>query len=108
MAEVARAKRAPTAGLIVAAFLILDCLWRLFTRGGPWPVPPWHYISMLFDLILLGSVVAALMTRPAPAANAPLYVRNGGLLLGGGIVAGIILIGLRLTSDHAWWTGHWR
>jgi hypothetical protein len=85
--------------------MIVDCLWRLFARGGPWPVTPWQYVSMGIDVLLLVGLVALWRRYSAPTPDAPPYVRWSGSLFGLGAAAGVIMLLLRFTSDHAWWTG---
>jgi hypothetical protein len=45
---------------------------------------------------------------PAPTPDAPPYVRWACSIFGLGVAAGIIMLLVRFTSDHAWWTGHLR
>ncbi len=58
MAEAARRARAPITLPVIACLLIVDCLWRVLTPGGPWPVAPWNYVSMGVDILLLIGRVA--------------------------------------------------
>ena len=60
------------------------------------------------DLLLLIGLVALWRSYPAPTPDAPPHVRWGGWLFGLGVAAGIIMLLLRFTSEHAWWTGHLR
>ena len=108
MADSASGAKAPITLPAIACLLIVDCVWRLVTPGGPWPVSPWHYLSMGVDLLLIVGLVALWRSYPAPTPDAPPYVRWGGWLFGLGFAAGIIMLLLRFTSDHAWWTGHLR
>jgi hypothetical protein len=108
MAESAGATRASITLPAIACLLIADCVWRLVTPGGPWPVSPWRYLSMGVDLLLLAGLIALWRSYPAPTPDAPPHVRWGGSLFGLGIAAGVIVLLLRFTSDHAWWTGHLR
>ena len=87
MAETAGAAKAPITLPAIACLLIADCVWRLVTPGGPWPVSPWHYLSMGVDLPLLVGLVALWRTYPAPTPNAPSDVRWGGWLFGLGAAA---------------------
>jgi hypothetical protein len=86
---------------VIACLLIVDCLWRLVTPGGPWPVTPWNYVSMGVDLLFLIGLVALWRNYPAPTPDAPPHVRWGGWLFGLRVTAGIIMLLLRFTSDHA-------
>jgi hypothetical protein len=64
MAEAALGARAPITLPVIACLLIVDCLWRLLTPGGPWPVTPWNYVSMAVDLLLLIGLVALWRNYP--------------------------------------------
>jgi hypothetical protein len=108
MAESAGGAKAPITLPVIACLLIVDCLWRLVTPGGPWPVTPWHYVSMGVDLLLLIGLITLWRSYPAPTPDAPPYVRWGGSIFGLGVAAGIIMLLVRFTRDHAWWTGHLR
>jgi hypothetical protein len=108
MADAADRAKAPITLPVIACLLIADCVWRLVTPGGPWPVSPWHYVNMGVDLLLLVALIALWRSYPAPTTDAPAYVRWGGWLFGLGVAAAIVMLLLRFTSDHAWWTGHLR
>ena len=106
MAAQARAGRTNTVILFLSAYLILRLLWRLFTPGGSWAMPPWHLIEMVIDAMLLACVF---FLRPqAVAAIAPDDPGRGWKhgLIWGGIVAGIGAIAIRFTGNVGWWTGH--
>jgi hypothetical protein len=60
------------------------------------------------DLLLLIGLIALWRSYPAPTPDAPPYVRWGGSIFGLGVAAGIVMLLLRFTGDHAWWTGHLR
>jgi hypothetical protein len=94
--------------LAVAGYLVLRCLWRLFVPGGGWPVPPWHYLSMASDILLL-VVLIVLRSRLAPVlADDPSRRRLADIAAWGGSIAGFLLLAIRFTSEAAWWTGHFR
>ena len=106
VAESAGGAKAPITSRVIACLLIVNCLWRLVAPGGPWPVTPWNYVSMGVDLLLLIGLVALWRSYPAPTPDAPPHVRWGSWLFGLGVAAGIIMLLLRFTSEHACWTGH--
>jgi hypothetical protein len=70
MAESAGGAKAPITLPVIACLLIADCLWRLVTPGGPWPVTPWNYVSMGVDLLLLIGLVALWRSYPAHSRSA--------------------------------------
>ena len=108
VAESAGGAKAPITSRVIACLLIVNCLWRLVAPGGPWPVTPWNYVSMGVDLLLLIGLVALWRSYPAPTPDAPPHVRWGSWLFGLEVAAGIIMLLLRFTTEHAWWTGHLR
>ena len=108
MAEAYVGAKAPIAFPLIVCLLIADCLWRLVTPAGPSPVSPWHYVNMSVDLLLVLGLVSLWRSYPAPATGAPPLVRCGGRLFGLGFAAGVVMLLLRFTSEHAWWTGHLR
>ncbi len=106
MSELASPGKTWPVFLLLCAYLILQCLWRLFTPGGSWPMPPWHYVSMASD-VLIWAVMIGLKSQITPQiAGDRSRARLGNILFGAAFVSGIIMIALRLTSDSAWWTGH--
>ena len=106
MANIARQSRMSGLFAFISVYLILECLWRLFTRGGPWPVRPWPYISMGFDLLMLVALIV-LWRSLSPrglAATSPVAWQTWLFRLA--TTAGVVLLLLRFTSEHAFWTGH--
>ncbi len=93
---------------LLAAFLTLQFLWNLLVPGGAWPLSPVHYMNMAFDL---GMLIGLIGVRSRLAAA---YADNSGrlnmmyLLFVVGVIAGVGLLGIRFTSDAAWYTGHLR
>jgi len=94
--------------IFVSIYLAIRFLWGVFVPGGEYPMPPWHYVSMGVDLVLL---ICVLMLRsrlfPELGANDP-RTTWANVLFGVGLVSGIGLLAIRFTSNAAWWTGHLR
>lgn len=106
MATQAKPGRTNTIVLFLSAYLILRLLWRIFTLGGSWSLPPWHIIEISIDVLLVFCVI---FMRPlAVAAIAPDDPRRTwkNALIWGGIVAGVAALGIRFTGNVGWWTGH--
>ena len=91
---------------IVSGFLILRCLWRVFTPGTEYSLPPWPLVSVIFDIVLMIALFVLKPMVPAAAAGSPAYVRHATTLFVGGIAATAIMVLIRLSSDRGWWTGH--
>ena len=91
-----------TVFLLIAVYLIVRFLWRAVIPGGGWPVPPWHYVSMGIDVVLVGCLIA-LRSRQSDGES-----RGGAAtpLFWLGVVAGVGSLLIRFTGEAAWWTGH--
>jgi hypothetical protein len=94
--------------VLVCVYIVLQFLWRAFTRAGEWPLPPYHYLSMALDLAL---IVVAVMLFSALGKRQP---EGGGqraarvILFVPALLAGIGMFVIRFSSDVGWWTGHIR
>jgi hypothetical protein len=72
--------------------------------AGPYPPSPVHLLMFGLDVVI--TLILAVLVR-AERQAAPSGLRSGALILGPlGVLAGLLQIGVRLTSDHAWHTGH--
>jgi hypothetical protein len=92
----------------VSIYLFLRFLWAVVVPGGEWPLPPWHYISMGIDVVLLACI---LLMRPRlfpEKGHDDPRATTANVLFGLGLIAGLGLLLIRFTSDAAWWTGHLR
>ncbi|HEY8567194.1 MAG TPA: hypothetical protein VIL65_16975 [Beijerinckiaceae bacterium] len=92
--------------IFVSLMLIAQCLWRILTPGGEWPLPPVHYMQMTFDAGMLVCLVAAVAWPRQTSGDTPARSDGVTILLLCGIAAGIILLLIRFTNKAAWWTGH--
>jgi hypothetical protein len=106
MGEQDSRSRAAIAFAIVSGFLILRCLWRVFTPGTEYSLPPWPLVSVIFDIVLMIALFVLKPMVPAAAAGSPAHVRHATTLFVGGIAATAIMVLIRLSSDRGWWTGH--
>jgi hypothetical protein len=98
----------------ISIYVILRFLSAVFLRGGSWPLPPWHYVAMITDvvllvmLIVLNSNVNAAFTLEDRSNPANSRRTLQGFLFWFGVIAAVGLLLIRFTSDAAWWTGHLR
>ena len=92
----------------VSIYLFLRFLWAVAVPGGEYPMPPWHYVDMGVDLLLLGCVVVLRSQIFAAAPHDDPRRSTGNILFGLGLVAGVGLLLIRFTSNAAWWTVHLR
>ena len=91
-----------TVFLLIALYLIVRFLWRAIIPGGGWPLPPWHYISMGIDVVLVGCLVV-LRSRQSDLESSD---RASTPLFWLGLIAGVGSLLIRFTGEGAWWTGH--
>jgi hypothetical protein len=91
--------------LAISIYLMIRFLWRIVFEGGSWPLPPWHYVSMLIDI---GLMIALIALRPGESSLEESRRGTASLMFWFGILAGAGSLLIRFTSDAAWWTGHLR
>lgn len=91
--------------VLMSGYLIGIFLWRVLMRGGEWPLSPSHYLSMGLTLGLVigvygigGKVMQAERGTNRETMATALYWL--------GLIAGVLTLLIRFTSDAAWWTGH--
>jgi hypothetical protein len=79
--------------ILVPCLLIAQFSWNLFATAHEYPSRTEQVMTMTFDFLLIVGLFAYRHAMPQP-------------LFWIALVAGIGLFGLRLLSDHGWWTGH--
>ena len=93
---------------VIAGYMMLLLLWRVFV--------PAHEYSMrtaqLLDVAVNVGLIVGLVGMHRSLANdfEPDDSRwpSARFFYWGGLIAGICMLLIRLTSDAAWWTGHLR
>lgn len=106
MAEQGSQSRAAIALAVVSGFLIVRCLWRVFIPGTEYALPPWPLVSVIFDILVMIVLFILKPMVPAATADSPALVRHATALFIGGIIATVIMVLIRVSSDRGWWTGH--
>lgn len=94
--------------LLVCVGVIGQLLWRVLTRAGEWPLPPYHYISMGFDLLLIIAAVGLFASLARTLPDADPKRRLLPFLLVPTLISGTAMFVIRFSSDVGWWTGHLR
>ena len=94
--------------LACSGLLILTCLWRVFIPANEYGSTTSVWLGIVVDgLLILGLVgLYRQLSGLMPAGDS----RRGtmALLFWPGLIAGVVIFAIRLTSDHGWWTGHLR
>ncbi len=98
--------KAPTALAVISAYIILRCLWKVFIPATGYSMPPWPVLTLIFDILLLVPLFVLKPQVPAAGPGSPFQVRYATPLFIGGIVATVILVLIRFSSEAGWWTGH--
>ncbi len=89
---------------LMAAVLVWGAASALTVPAGEFPPAPYHLVIMGLDvaMTLILAVLLAAERHADPSAR-----KLGAMVLGSlGVVAGLVQVAIRFTSDHAWWTGH--
>ncbi|MGL4319415.1 MAG: hypothetical protein ACRC6I_18375 [Paracoccaceae bacterium] len=91
--------------LFMSVFLIASAVLALISPAGEFPPAFYQMFTMGLDAVmtlLLCILVLSLGSSP------PGGLRTAARIIGPiGIVAGLVKVGIRFTSDHAWWTGNY-
>ncbi len=90
----------------LATVIVARFLWRVLTSGGSFPLPPFHYYSMVIDLLMLGALMFAKRHVSRWVGYGSPEASKANLAFVPGLIAGVGLLLIRFTSHHAWWTGH--
>jgi hypothetical protein len=105
MAEIRNAKQNMIVALVMAVVLTGGAVIALMSHAGEYPPSPYHLFLMGLDgvmTIVLAILLATLGSSP-PGGLRTLTTIIGPI----GVVAGLVKVGIRFTSDHAWWTGNY-
>ena len=78
---------------LLCAYLVLTLLWRLFVPAHEYP----SRLAMILDMVVDGAAILGLLGLRAKGPNALFWI---------GLIAGLGLFAIRLTSNASWWTGH--
>src|SRR5436309_940615 len=82
-----------TIAIVLAIYLIGQFLWNVFVPAHEYAMRADQVMSVGLNLLAVVGMFGLKAKMPQP-------------LFWAGLVAGIGLLALRLTSDAAWWTGH--
>ncbi|GAA4162922.1 hypothetical protein GCM10023069_14430 [Shinella granuli] len=60
--------KAPIALAVIASYLILRCLWRIFIPGTEYALPPWPLVSIIVDIL---TMIALFILKPQVPISGP-------------------------------------
>ncbi len=103
MAEAKSTNQNTLVVLLMSVVLCGGAVIALSSHAGEFPPSPYHLFTMGLDglmTVILAFLVATLGSSP------PGGLRMAATIAGPiGVLAGVAKVGIRFTSDHAWWTG---
>ena len=92
--------------VLMSLYLIFFCVWRLVVPANEYGAPGGVYL----DIALKAAITIAIVVAYRKLIRSPDFSGGkrslAGLLLVVGVISGVVLLLLRLISDHGWWTGH--
>ena len=94
--------------LLCAALLVTNCLWRVLVPSHEYGSSTSVWLGIGIDaLLMVGLIGLYRQFSTQMEAGDP---RRGLLTLAfwPGLTAGVVIFGIRFSSDHGWWTGHLR
>lgn len=92
---------------IAAVLLVLSFCWRALVTAHEYPSRASQILTLIVDAMLLFSIIGLRSQWTKLFDGNDPRRAIGNLLFGLGLGAGIGLFLIRLTSDSAWWTGHY-
>ncbi len=105
MAQTGAARQNSFLILMMAAVLIGGLVSAVMIPAGEFPPRGYAIFSLCIDAamaVILGFLVMA--ERGLPQTGLTRAAVGLGAV---GVVAGLVQVAIRFTSDHAWWTGHY-
>lgn len=91
--------------LFMAVVLIGGAAIAMIVPAGEFPMPPYHLFEMGLDAVMTAILVILVATLGAAPEGG---LRTMAAVIGPlGVIAGVVKVGIRFTSDHAWWTGNY-
>ena len=93
---------------VISAYMILLFLWRVFVPAHEYSMRTAQVLDIAINILLLVGLVG--LKRQLDREFEPDDSRwsSARPLYWGGLIAGILMLLIRLTSNAAWWTGHLR
>ena len=94
--------------LACAGLLVATGLWRVVVPGTEYGSSTLVWFGIVVDAMILLGLIG--LYRQLSVQFTPDDSRRGLLKLAfwAGLIAGVVVFAIRLTSDHGWWTGHLR
>ena len=92
--------------LLCAALLVANCLWRVLIPAHEYGSPMSIWFGITVDLLLMVGLIGLYRQFQT---QMPLDDSRRGMLklvFWPGLFAGVVVLIIRVTSDHGWWTGH--
>lgn len=92
--------------LLLVAVLGFNLYSGLFVTADEYPPRYYQVFEITLDAVLIGVLVALRMqwSRTLPPGDQRRTLGN--ILFVVALICGLGVLGIRLTSDHAWWTGN--
>jgi len=91
---------------LLSIFMIGNFLWRAFKPGYEWPMRFEQVITIVFDLLCLGSLIGLKIQISRAMRSSQSTWTKGNVLFWIALVAGLGVLAIRLHGDASWWTGH--
>jgi hypothetical protein len=99
-------RQGETAMLVICVLLLWGAFQALFVPAGEYVSRSTVYLQIAFDLSMTVALAAMLVQN----ASKPPTALSGWLAWLGPVamIGGVVQLVARVSSDHGWWTGHFR
>lgn len=91
--------------IAMGAFLVFGAVLALTQPAGEFPPTAYAIFNIALDavMVLLMAILIFANLRSPPGGLKAVATGIGVI----GLIAGLVQVGIRFTSDHAWWTGNY-
>jgi hypothetical protein len=105
MAEATTLKQNAIVAVVMSVVLIGGAVFALISHAGEYPPQFYQMFTMGLDGVMTVALAVLVATL---GSSSPGALRTMATMIGPiGVVAGLVKLGVRFTSDHAWWTGNY-
>jgi hypothetical protein len=93
---------------IISAYMMLLFLWRLFVPAHEYSMRTEQVLDIIINIGLIVGLVGTHRALAREFDHDDSRWSTANMLYWGAMVGGVGMLLIRLTSDAAWWTGHFR
>ena len=92
--------------LLCAALLVANCLWRILVPAQDYGSAVSIWFGITINLLLMVGLIGLYQQIRVQMLAEDARRRLLNLIFWPGLFSGLVVLLIRFTSEHGWWTGH--